>query len=728
MQKSEMTRWTHATNEAFYLLHKSAMGLYDTCKLLALFVWIIFSTQYLKILILENAPFIADGLALPLAIGLLMFLHYVANDLLRYTSYNVLDNDPNTVNSPSNLVILGLVYVGLFMLDVKGTTSFFDESPKFENMELTKEAEKNRKLTYESDLTTLSNAYALDVQKLRTDSAAAVAKAQAVKCYDQWDRDQRDKKVANKKGEWAATIGTKLSEYATEQRTLLTAKNQDLATLSTKHTTKGTKITTDAEANKSGASHKGWMISLICLLVTVFCTIQGTKLRVKAGQKPISRFTINDATGTVTEKAYDAAQDVWQRWAHAAIDRVHNSLAIESLNELDGAYTLKKRRDDAAPSVSGTPPPPPPTSGAGAPPPSGGSGGGGDDDGKTAPPSVPTPTPGEAVPLFSELSEKAVSDAMRDCGFTFAQLLSTEQYEKVAALAKIYDMRDKRPASKQDASALNAIHEIGHFIVYVHLCNMKGIKPTPIEIRIPENGIINNDCYFRHVANDLSPIEETTISMAGFAAESIAVNCRNPIGTFDTLKNRKVSDIETSKNLCSESEMFTCYINAIDIIKQHEECFGALSSVLVDKKVFTQRELEKFAETFMPPTPSVKEAQKTVITADDGRSTVITAVHLNLIANQEFILAAFRKDIQELNTESRHYETKNGVAQSVVKRIAAKLVDIHKTYEIHKDWIPTSVINNYIDAYNKARNIVAEYTNNTKNQTSLFGDKEGRND
>jgi hypothetical protein len=587
MQKSsEMTRWTHPTNEAFYALHKSAMGLFDTVKLIARIVWIIFSTAYLQKLLSENAPFLGNA-SFAVAVAVLVFLHYFGNELLRYTAYNNLDNDPNTVNTPANYIILALVYVGLLGLDIKGTTSYFDESPKFEQLENLNEGEQkaavaNRQQTYNSDLKVLTDSYELDIEKLRGDSASAVAKAKkSVAVYDAADQKKLNRNISTAKTE-AHRIIDKQAELAAEQRKLLTAKNTDIATITQKHTTKGTKINMEGAENKTGAEQKGWIISLLCLGIVVFCTIQGVKLRIKAGQKPVSRFTINDATGSVTEKLFDAAEDIWQRAAHQAIDKVHSALTIKELDALDGAFSLKKKGQDVIANKPGD---------------NNDLLGGGGSGGIKPPPMPPAPGQplgGKSVQQFKQRKFNDLPDGVKvEISMNIAEALFGDNYEIT--------------------KAINAL-------------------------------------------SDLNPIVSIT------------------------------SDFKEYKT-CAKTD------------KDIEQIMRAY-----------HRDILTVYPTSATSTPPETIYQSVIPVITDITTVITDAAEKADIDNQKLI-DAFRTNIQDLNSESRNYETNNGTPERVVERIADKLVKLYRFSKEHEAIIPPNVFKNFSKAYDRAYAIIQEAKN-----------------
>jgi hypothetical protein len=392
---SEMTRWTRPTNEAFFTLHKSAIGFYTTLAFIAQVIWLIFSTKPLSRLLVENVDFLTPQHAMLVSYVLLAFLHWKLHELLKYIAYNLLDDDKNTVNSFVHYFVAGVVVVGLFAADVQGTTAFFRQSEKFEQMSLINDTtlSKNtieRESRYKSDLKVTTDAATLSISDIKAKYKAKIASARNQRTYDEFDVRRKKASIASLENERDSKVGDINAQLAMETRALLAAKNGELTGIAGTHIEKSKQIKADDAANAAKSHNYGWIISFACLLTLLGCTYQVTILRVKSGQKPVSRFTIGDATGGVVTKFSDATVDIFQRWAHVTIEKYHSNLTAgaRELDAMDGSFNLKGQivsqpAPPTPPSVLPPPMPPlPPTNNGG------GNGGSGD---SIPPPPAPIP-------------------------------------------------------------------------------------------------------------------------------------------------------------------------------------------------------------------------------------------------------------------------------------------------------------------------------------------------
>ena len=353
-QNSEMTRWTMPTKPEFFALHKSAINLYDTVAVIVQGIWLLFSVSPFAALIEGNVPSVANY-ALPIAFGLLLYLHYVLHELLRYVFYNQLDNDPNTVNSIMHYAVISVIVLGMFILDLQGTTRFLRKENTYKTERTAEESAHRTDLSelrsrQQSEIALIDNAANADVKAIETAYASRISTTKARRAFDQWDINkrnadsrkleaERDGKTANRTAQAGEAKSRLLGQHTSERNRLTGNIDHRVATIDAADAT-----------NAADSSTYGWVVSLICLLVLLGCTFQCTTLRVSAGQKPVSRFTIADATGSVNNKAFDALQDIWHRVAHQFIANFHHWATSKSrdLDTLDGAFRLKTRDGSAA--------------------------------------------------------------------------------------------------------------------------------------------------------------------------------------------------------------------------------------------------------------------------------------------------------------------------------------------------------------------------------------------
>lgn len=419
----EMTRWTSPTNPAFYALHKNAIGLYHTAAVIVQILWLIFSTKPLTNILVQYVPFLSTY-AVAVAVAVLIFIHYIVYELVRYVFYNWLDNNPNTNSSIGTVGSLVILLAGLLALDVAGVTSLIRDESKFTTLHTQNEiqgstAAQKRLDVFNADLAVINSAFDNEITAINTAYSAKIAKRQRQKDYDDDDRAKKKRDIAALKTERDDAIGIKKTELATAQKQLVTAKNRDIDAINNKHNDIMSKIET-ADADNEAKSHAyGWIISVFCLLTLLFCTYQSTILRVKSGQQPVSRYTIADATGSTTTKFFDVMEDAWQRQSHRFLVWLHAvaTTGTQELDEIDGAFILKKKGAQAKTSVM----------------PGddkdllGGTGGGG-----SKPPTPPAPTApaqplgGESALKSNRMYRKALADATTDLGEGASEMAITQ--------------------------------------------------------------------------------------------------------------------------------------------------------------------------------------------------------------------------------------------------------------------------------------------------------------
>ena len=396
-QSTEMTRWTKPVNTDFFALHKGAINLYSTFAIIAQAVWLIFSTKVLAVIISDNTG-LPHNYAIWAAYTSLAFLHYQLHELLKYIFFNKLDNDPNTVNSSFHYLVAAAIVVGMLFLDIQGTTAFFRESEKFTEL-ASKNDTRHGDLTaqidtrYSADAAAVNNATNLRISSVRSLYEQKIASAKLQKNFDEWDVKAKARKIAALKAEMSGKIAQINTHFADESTALLSAKNAALGSVTNDYRDRAGRIISADEANANKAGNYGYVISLFCLLILLGCTYQTTTLRVLAGQKPVSRLTISDATGSVGSKFSDATVDIFQRWAHMVIFHYHRTFThfAKELDSLDGSFKLdgvEYRANGSAQGSGGgatqSPPPPPPTT-----PPGNNGGGNGGDGGGNAPDKLP---------------------------------------------------------------------------------------------------------------------------------------------------------------------------------------------------------------------------------------------------------------------------------------------------------------------------------------------------
>jgi hypothetical protein len=352
---------------AYFNLHKEAMSFYGGFKVVAQLVWILLSVQYLSSLIVQKAPFV-EGYQYPIGFVVLIFLHYMLHELLKYVFYNKLDDDPNTVNDPIHYIICATILAGLVSLDVCGAHDYFRQDEKFAVMSSTNNEAYNRDKqqrldVYNHDLATLNSSYSTELTALKGTYESQIRKIKGRKTYDEFDIKKRNRDVAAVKGELDLKISERQQAQASEQRTLLAAKNTDLATLAKKHGEKDTSIAQADTADAANAKSNSWIVSIFLLLVILGCTYQSTKLRVGAGQKPVGRYTVSDATGGAISKTYDVVTDIVEKRYHIGLARFHEAYTPRELDALDGSFTLKgvnysKTEEEPTHSTTKVPEPP----------------------------------------------------------------------------------------------------------------------------------------------------------------------------------------------------------------------------------------------------------------------------------------------------------------------------------------------------------------------------------
>lgn len=409
-QNSEMTRWSSPTNAAFYALHKGAINLYGSVAIVVQTIWLIFSVAPFAELIRNNTPQFSDY-AVIIAGVILLFLHYMLHELLRYVFFNALDNDPNTVSSFMHYAVIAVITVGMFLLDLQGTTRFLRDESKFKN-ELSTQENAHRS---DLDKTTQRQTNELDRMKatFQNDSSATVAlftpKLQSIKnrrCYDAFDIARRKRDFDSKTAEMNAAIAAKQTAYAEMERTTLAQHTAERNRLTKNADGTISGIKADDAENADKAESYGWIVSLICLFALLGCMFQTVDLRIGAGQKPISRFTIADATGSTTSKLADVVSDIWQRKSHQLLTMLHEwaTSNTRELDTLDGAFKLKGGKYVSTTNNNGN-------NGGNTEGGNGGSGGGG-----STPPQKPVPTGGntQAAPQKAQTNVAVAVEGRRE--------------------------------------------------------------------------------------------------------------------------------------------------------------------------------------------------------------------------------------------------------------------------------------------------------------------------
>jgi hypothetical protein len=413
IQNSEMTRWTRPTNPEFYALHKDAIGFYTTIAAIAQGVWLIFSVKPLSKLLIGSLDWLPENYAYFLSVGVLLFLHWQLHKLLAYIAFNWLDDDPNTNSSFVHYALAFVITGGMLTLDIQGTTAFFREGDKFEELANKNDGKKNveaatRQARYDQDNATLAKSEKAEMSAVEKRFAPSIAATKNRRTFDSWDIAKRKKDLTAIEAKRDAEIAAIETAYANQYKTLLAAKNSDLAEIGSQHTNRHQRITAADDDNAAKSNRNGWVISCICLVVLLGCTYQITDLRVRSGQQPVARITIADETGSFGSKLHDAVTDIGQRFGHIIVYKLHNALAVKELDQLDGSYQIKGRTQSAA----STPPPttPPLSNNNPTTPPTGGGGNGG---GGNNPPQSPTapPTGGnaQAAPIVRQ-SDIAVAE------------------------------------------------------------------------------------------------------------------------------------------------------------------------------------------------------------------------------------------------------------------------------------------------------------------------------
>ena len=171
---SEMTRWTMPTKPEFYALHKSTIHLYEAVSVFVQAIWLVFSISPFATLIEGNVPFAADY-ALPVAFALLVGLHYALHELVRYAFYNLLDDDPNTVSSFMHYAVIAVIALGMFGLDLQGTTRFLRKENTYKTERTAEES------AHRTDLTQLTNRQQSEISRIDHSHHAPQGRRQAVR-------------------------------------------------------------------------------------------------------------------------------------------------------------------------------------------------------------------------------------------------------------------------------------------------------------------------------------------------------------------------------------------------------------------------------------------------------------------------------------------------------------------------------------------------------------------
>jgi hypothetical protein len=113
--------------------------------------------------------------------------------------------------------------------------------------------------------------------------------------------------------------------------------------------------------------------------------------------------------------------------------------------------------------------------------------------------------------------------------------------------------------------------------------------------------------------------------------------------------------------------------------------------------------------TKMQATPTPLEITNTpVIPVITDITTVITDEAEKAEIDNQKLIDAFRTNIQDLNSECRNYETNNGKPDTIVERIADKLVKLYRFSKEHEAIIPPNVFKNFSKAYDRAYAIVKQ--------------------
>lgn len=627
----EMTRWTSPTNQAFYALHKNAIGLYHTAAVVVQILWLIFSTRPLANMLVEYVPYLS-AYAVIIAVVVLAFLHYVIHELVRYVFYNWLDDDPNTNSSFGTIASLVIMLGGLLALDVLGITSFIRDESKFTTLHTQNEtqgsaAAQKRLDVFNADLAVINTAFNQELEAINTQYAAKINKVQRRRANDDDDRRKKRNEIVTLKAERDAAIGVKKTELATAQKQLVAEKNAALGNIDKRHNGTREKIETADADNESKAHSYGWIISIFCLITLLFCTYQATVLRVLSGQKPVSRYTIADATGSTTTKLADVLTDAWQRQSHRFLVAFHGLLTTgtSELDEIDGAFILRKKGQQATTSVN------PGNNDL-----LGGNNGGG---GGIKPPPMP-PAPGQPMGGKSahQFTGKRFDQYSGDDKMTIAEelakftgytnrvcmsfLIGTNPYiglekgqseykvifdiDNIIGHIKDYEKsvygKDVTPTlmpSKlrlDPCHSLHSAHEAGHTTVYAAICTNNGIHFKGIKVYANDT---EGEFMFANSNTELTADELAVIKMAGFAAECRYLS-HKPLDYFNEIMTDHSTQpdiIEASKFVGIE-KIQTAYLQAYSIISENggffQECYKALRG----KGSLDMIELRKLNETY----------------------------------------------------------------------------------------------------------------------------------
>jgi hypothetical protein len=588
---NQMTRWTSPTNPAFYALHKNAIGIFQMVGIIVQLIWLFFSTRPLAEMLVDSLPSLPFNYALAASFVCLAFLHYVIHELVRYIFFNIMDDDPNTNNSIGSMGGFIAIVGAMLLLDIQGVTSFIRDEKKYDTLHTQNETQGSQSAqkridNFNSDLATINAAFNTDFEAIRAQYALKLAKASRVKTFDEFDVKRKKATIANIKAECENAISIKKTELATAQRKLVEAKNADLAGIDKKHNELTGKIENANAENQAKANSYGWIVSIFCLITLLFCTYQSTDLRVKSGQKPVSRYTIADATGSTTTKLFDVITDAWQRQSHRFLVFFHGILTTgtQELDELDGAFNLKKK--NTAP-IATTPP-------------AKGGGTEGGDGGSDSPKPIVPPAP--AQPLGGK---------------------------------SVHAPYMTNPNAQYRDTFYNAMPETLQNTIAADLAKM----------------ILNKLDYekSKEALIDLNP--EFSIMVIDSAISGYR---------FDESLNGKITSILKAYNKTAT----TPALELVDI---------AAKSVITDI------------------TP--------VITAEETKAEI----------DNKKLLTAFKAGIQDLNSECRNYETKNGSIETIANRIAEKIINLYNFSQEQSHIIPSNVYQNFEKSYRRGMAILEDF-------------------
>ena len=111
-----------------------------------------------------------------------------------------------------------------------------------------------------------------------------------------------------------------------------------------------TKIDSDNAAAVAGfnsdvlaAKGIGGILSLVCLLIFIWCTYKEVQLKCLCGIFPVRSFTDLKAHGSTSSKAFAVISDVITRWIHARLLNFHRTYSskIGQLTSLDGTLIME---------------------------------------------------------------------------------------------------------------------------------------------------------------------------------------------------------------------------------------------------------------------------------------------------------------------------------------------------------------------------------------------------